>query len=72
MPNFNESRGYKMKLKGFTTEVPGDTKNEIKIKTDSSKLYGVHMEGYEPPVSKKKKKKTPMKKCGCGKKKCNC
>ena len=37
MPNFNKSRGYKMNLKGFTTEVPGDTKNEIKIKTDSSK-----------------------------------
>mgnify|MGYP003634142548 FL=1 len=72
MPNFNESRGYKMKLKGFTTEVPGDTKNEIKIKTDSSKLYGVHLEGYEPPVSEGDKNKSPMEMCGCGKKKCNC
>ena len=69
MPN---SRGYKMKLKGFTTEVPGDTKNEIKIKTDSSKLYGVHLEGYEPPVSEGDKNKSPMEMCGCGKKKCNC
>ena len=72
MPNFNKSRGYKMNLKGFTTEVPGDTKNEIKIKTDSSKLYGVHLEGYEPPVSEGDKNKSPMEMCGCGKKKCNC
>jgi len=61
-----------MKLKGFTTEVPGDAKNEINIKTDSSKLYGVHMEGYEPPVSEGDKNKSPMEMCGCGKKKCNC
>ena len=28
---------------------------EIKVKTDSSKLYGVDWKGYEPPVTKKDK-----------------
>jgi len=50
---------YKMEghsLKGIkqkpVTKEPGDSKNEIKIKTNNSKLYGVDWEGYEPPVTK--------------------
>ena len=48
--------GYKMKgFSGFVTKKPGDKKKEIKVKTDSSKLYGVDWKGYEPPVTKKDK-----------------
>ena len=38
------------------TKKPKTEGKEIKIKTNSSRLYGVDWEGYEPPVKEEDKK----------------
>ena len=37
------------------TKTPTEGKKEVKIKTNSSKLYGVDNLGYEPPVKEEDK-----------------
>jgi hypothetical protein len=61
--NKNKNMAYKMgghSLPGIkqkpVTKKPKTEGKEIKIKTNSSKLYGVDWEGYEPPVTEEDKK----------------